>query len=54
MDKTRPEPIIVPQTKKNVKDNTIILKIIKQKVNFNLYTDIIKECNSNLSWQTLQ
>lgn len=39
------ESTTTPQTKKKGKNNTIALKIIKQGVNFDLYTNIIREYN---------
>ena len=42
---TRPEPTTPAQTRKKDKDNAIASKIIKQRVNFDLYTNIIGERN---------
>lgn len=44
-NKTRPEPITPTQTKKKDKNNIIVLKIIKKKTNFNIYTNIIRKHN---------
>ena len=41
VDETRPEPTTATQTKKKDKDNTIALKIIKQRVNSDLYINVI-------------
>lgn len=42
------EPTTFTQIKKKNKDNTIALKIIKQKINFNLYINIVEK--HNLYW----
>lgn len=41
IDKLKPESTTTIETKKKVKDNTISSKIIKQRVNSDLYINII-------------
>lgn len=45
VDKTKSNLITNVQTKMKNKNNTIILKIIKQGVNFNLYINITRKHN---------
>ena len=54
VDGTRPEPTNAAQTRKEDKDNAIASKIIKQGVNSDLYTNIIRGRNPHRSWETLQ
>ena len=54
VDRTRPKPTTLAQTRKKDKNNAIASKIIKQGVNFNLYTNIIGECNPHWSWKILR
>lgn len=46
IDRTRAVSIIIMQTKKREKDNTVASNIIKQGVNSNLYINIIREHNA--------
>ena len=45
--KTKLKPSIIPQTNKKDQDNAITSKIIKQKVNSDLYTNIVRKRNSH-------
>lgn len=51
---TKPKPITTAQIKKKEKDNAITSKIIKQEVNSNLYTNILRKRYSYQSWEILQ
>lgn len=53
IDITRLKPTTTAQTKRKEKDNTITSKIIKKKLNSNLYTNIIGEQDPNQSWKSL-
>ena len=43
VNKSRPKSTTAIQKKKKNKDNTIFCKIIQQKVNLNLYTNVIQK-----------
>ena len=45
INKARPKFNITAYTKKKIKDKAITSKIIKQKINLDLYTNIIKKCH---------
>lgn len=47
------KPIIIFQTIKKEKDNILTFKIIKQGVNDDYYTNIIREKNLQYSYKTL-
>ena len=54
VDRSRPDPTTVAQTRKRDKDNAISSKIIKQGVNSDFYTNIIEERDSHQLWETLR
>ena len=49
IDRSRPEPATATQTRKRDKDNAIFSKTIKQKINSDLYINIIGEREPHLS-----
>lgn len=53
MDGSWADPTTATQTRKKERNNSIVFKIIKQRVNGNLYINIIWEKNPQRSWETL-
>ena len=53
MDRSQADPITTTQTNKKEKDNTVVLEIIKQGVNGNVYINIIGKKNSQRFRKTL-
>lgn len=54
VDGTRAAPITITQTRKKEKNNAVTLKIIKQRVNSDFYTNIIGERNPQRYQKTLK
>lgn len=54
VDNSRPEPITAEQIKKKDKNNAIAIKIIKQRVNFDLYINIIGKQDLYKSQETFK
>lgn len=53
INRSRAKLTIIPQIKKKDKNNVITAKIIKQRVNTDLYINIIREKNLQRFWKML-